>query len=214
MSSKRVITAVAAAACLALVVGLEWKAAPHMRFSFRSHSDTTQTEVDIGLGDDKASSKDLESEPVVGAKTLLHTAAAGGNLGAVRDLAEAGADVNARDERGRTPLHYAAENGHQETAMALVELGAKLYAKDRQGCTALHYAAKNGHNDTAGALARAGADTGIRDKAGQTPVECAIAGGHQATAQAITDLHGEQRAGDDGAHSRGPAISMGRVFKS
>ena len=43
---------------------------------------------------------------------------------AVRELIEAGADVNAKDDDGRTALGWAASNEHTEIAKMLIEAGA------------------------------------------------------------------------------------------
>jgi ankyrin repeat protein len=47
---------------------------------------------------------------------------------------EAGADVNAKDQEGRTALMYASKG---EVAKILIEAGAELNAKDQKGETAL-----------------------------------------------------------------------------
>jgi ankyrin repeat protein len=52
-------------------------------------------------------------------------------------ILEAGAKVNARDERGRTALHAAAAQGYTDLVKLLAAKGADLAAADADGVTAL-----------------------------------------------------------------------------
>lgn len=55
--------------------------------------------------------------------TRLHHAAMSGDLGRVRELIEAGADINAKGKDGMTPLKVAQVNKNDEVAVFLKELG-------------------------------------------------------------------------------------------
>ncbi|MCG3148540.1 MAG: hypothetical protein PCFJNLEI_01984 [Verrucomicrobiae bacterium] len=72
----------------------------------------------------------------------LYAAARSGNLARVKELVEAGADVNARDQVGETPLHKTARWGQPEVAVYLLNHHADVNAKTTEnGHTALHIAA-------------------------------------------------------------------------
>jgi len=60
----------------------------------------------------------------------LFAAAAKGDAAAVAKLASSGANVNARDDRGRTPLHVAAFMKQRDAMKALVDAGADANALD------------------------------------------------------------------------------------
>ena len=49
-----------------------------------------------------------------------------GNLGVVKALIEAGADINKADTDNRTPLYRAAARGHEAVVKALIEEGADV----------------------------------------------------------------------------------------
>ena len=81
---------------------------------------------------------------------------------------DAGADVNARKERGDTPLHLAARQGTAEVVQLLIAAGADVNARDEYGYTPLHSAAYNGTAETIEALIAAGADTAAKTERGRS----------------------------------------------
>ncbi|CAH8270413.1 unnamed protein product [Arabidopsis lyrata] len=80
--------------------------------------------------------------------TQLHIKACKGDLKAVKELLDQGADVNALacgpKSKGMTPLHLAAKGGHIEVMDLLLERGANIEARTSGACgwTPLHAAAK------------------------------------------------------------------------
>jgi len=81
------------------------------------------------------------------------------------------ADVNAKDEDGRTPLHLAVESANRDIIQLLLDKGADINAKDeKSGSTALHYAVRFSKRETAELLIARGADINARDKQGHTPL--------------------------------------------
>lgn len=134
--------------------------------------------------------------------TLLHTAAAYGQLPAARLLLARGADPAVRNYLGLTPLEYAACYGHELVAEALVQAGAHhtvstaaalganqalrrlLYAgaepndRDYFGYTPLHWAARHGQFEAARLLLQHGADPAVQDANGETPLHRATQWGH------------------------------------
>ena len=93
----------------------------------------------------------------------------------VEDVARcltAGADVNARDEAGRTPLHGAVGlSGYPTVVEILLAAGADPNARTADGSTPLHWAAGLGRNPAVvEALLAAGADIEARCELGRTPL--------------------------------------------
>lgn len=83
---------------------------------------------------------------------LLRVAALAGVQAAVRLHIRRGVDLNAKDNRGRSPLMLAASRGHVEVCRALLEAGADPLALDDDGNDALSIALGAGANDVAALL--------------------------------------------------------------
>jgi ankyrin repeat protein len=100
-------------------------------------------------------------------------AAHAGNLAMVKSLIEAGADVNARDERGWGALAKAVYNadldrGFADVAQALLDAGADVEAAIGYGVRPLMLAAGYGETAVAEVLLNAGADVLARNEGGLT----------------------------------------------
>jgi len=141
-------------------------------------------------------------------------AAAGGDAGTMRVLADAGADPLLTTEDRTTPLMVAAgvgrdddllkeeELGALEAVKLTLELGADINAANRNGTTALHGAALAGANANVQLLADRGARLDWEDKWGQTALSIAegdpnglqdhhYARTHEKTAELIRKLGGD-----------------------
>ncbi len=75
-----------------------------------------------------------------------------GKDGLVETLLAAGADVNVRDENGRTALMLASLGGHLKTVERLLDAGAHVDAKDGEGKTAQDLAGEKGQQEIAQVL--------------------------------------------------------------
>ncbi len=103
--------------------------------------------------------------------TPLMSAVANRSWANARLFLSKGADVNARDQDGRTALMSIAGLGDTGLITLLVEHGADVNARDNQGRTALMYAADLCATWNLPTLLTAGADPAIRDKRGRTARE-------------------------------------------
>jgi ankyrin repeat protein len=84
--------------------------------------------------------------------TPLHYAALNVDIGPLKALLAAGANVNARDKEGLMPLHMAAFATRTPHALALLEAGADPRAKTDAGRDALSMARKVRADETAGVI--------------------------------------------------------------
>lgn len=74
----------------------------------------------------------------------LFLAATEGRIVTVETILDKGAEVNAKNSKGRTALMLAALNSHKDTVEILLNKGADVNIKNNEGMTALMYAAKKG----------------------------------------------------------------------
>lgn len=108
-------------------------------------------------------------------RTLLHLAAAKGDLEVATWLLDHGADIDAAidcadgcAERGYTALHSGLAFRDDEMTSLLLARGARVDAEGADGRTALHVAAALGKLSGAFVLSRHGADLARPDAAGKT----------------------------------------------
>jgi len=93
----------------------------------------------------------------------MRQAALDGEFEKVKELLDAGTDVNSMDQEGHTALMLAAYNGHSDILLALIDRGASVDRRDLMGRTALLYAATGPFPETVKILLDKGAEPNIVD---------------------------------------------------
>ena len=106
-------------------------------------------------------------------RTVLHSAAFGGQLLLTQHLVEQGADLETPDNYGRTALHCSVTFEHLAVAQYLVVQGANKDAADDSGCTPLHESARDGLLTFVRYLHQQGGDMEKVNTKGQTPLHLA-----------------------------------------
>ncbi|NXH79333.1 PP16A phosphatase, partial [Hydrobates tethys] len=89
----------------------------------------------------------------------------------IRQLVEAGADLDAPRSHGATLLHIAAANGYAEAAELLLEHRAGVGARDEDGWEPLHAAACWGQVELVELLVAHGADLDAKSLLDETPLD-------------------------------------------
>ena len=125
--------------------------------------------------------KDMEERDIV-TTDLLHSLiyeSEEGNIDLIRLLIQRGADVNKKDDFGRTPIMYASYTGQTEVVRILLDNGAYVNEIDSQDITALMLASQGeqDNTDTVKLLIDRRADVNMKDNTGNTALMFAIRGG-------------------------------------
>ncbi len=140
-----------------------------------------------------------DTVPIMPSDSQIITAVNDNDPVELQKLIDAGGDVNAKDDYGKTALMlassngrtaiaelliaadadlkgaliYASSNGQTAIAELLIPAGADVNEKDDYGYTALILASRSGHTDFVIALIDAGADVNAKDNAGKTALKWA-----------------------------------------
>jgi len=143
--------------------------------------------------------------------TLLHVAAAAGQVPVIELLIAKDADIEALDARSRPPLLYAATCRRSSAARCLLGHGANILHKDVDGHTALHRAAESDRAKTVALLIKHGAEVNTKLQHGTTPLHSALLLGFEDVAALLLEAGADPSArADDGTTPLAIARSKAR----
>lgn len=111
--------------------------------------------------------------------TNILNASVKGNVKAVRNFLNNGANINQVDNDGNTPLYIASEKGQVEMVKLLLKKGAEVNKADKFEITPLNRASFKGHDKVVKLLLMApGIKVNQEDESGGTPLDSASHWGH------------------------------------
>eukprot|EP00045_Choanoeca_perplexa_P011210 m.117685 g.117685 ORF g.117685 m.117685 type:complete len:263 (-) comp15551_c0_seq1:1332-2120(-) len=126
-----------------------------------------------------AAKTQLQDKVIGGSRKLeqsLRDACSQGSYDKVLELVGDGVNVNAADEKKRSPLHFAAVKGDASVVKFLLDHGASPHSRDMNGNTPLHLAACTNATAVITQLLRGGCDARATDGMGRTALD--YAAGH------------------------------------
>ena len=111
---------------------------------------------------------------IAGVNEDLPRAAGRGDLPAVKNFIDKGADVNAKANTGVTALIMASQQGHKEVVELLLAKGADVNAKANDGGTALIMSSLQGHKEVVELLLAKGADVNAKNHDGCNRIDVCL----------------------------------------
>ena len=117
-------------------------------------------------------------------------------------LLKKGAEVDARDDYGRTPLKLAVRsNGNLAMVKALLAAGADSMTRDERGRTPLHHASFIRNRAVCKVLLKAGANVKVLDNNGETPLHVAANRDNPVGVKFLLAAGADQDARDNGGNT-------------
>ena len=132
----------------------------------------------------------------------LHCAADLQRADVVDVLIDAGADIEIKDDMGRSPLHWACRSGALDVVKLLVKAGAGVRATDNDGNTCLMCASSEGHTETVRYLVGLPeVDLSHKVNDGWSALHCAADLKHADVVKVLIDAGADIEIKDDTGHS-------------
>ena len=154
--------------------------------------------------------KKMEPAPKRVKCTTLYDACKSGDMIAVTQLLDRGADMDRALDNGATPLHLACQKGHVEIVQCLLERGADKDKATIQGAAPLHIACQSGHVTLVRLLLDSGAHQDEAAKSGDTPLHSACGRGHLEVVRLLLEKGADKdKAANNGASPLHSACQKG-----
>lgn len=138
----------------------------------------------------------------------------------IKQMAARGADINARDKKGRSAVHYAALAGDQNMLRVLISLGANMKATDRDGNSVFHYLTLAPRREAIKVLEyfsqqKLGQDiVNVKNKKGMTALHLGVEDLRSKGSDQMALLHALQRAGADPSIRDKKGVTPGQIINA